>query len=262
MDYVNETDFTNETNSFFNIQGNTIKKHFETRRINVHLVQNEADVKALITKFIYERNHLRRIAFSDGVTLYQLNIFDWIRQNFKKEDGYDINQPLERSRTGQYAVYGEEPPGRMNLPYDEWKIKSEQWMEGLRASLTSDLLIISANAITMDGEIVSVDGIGNRVSGMIFGPRHVLCIVGRNKIVPDLDAALSRIHNYAAPMNYIRHNQKHWTNFQKVPCLKTGKCSKCSHPESACLNTVVIRGQVKQHQDRIHLVLVNQELGF
>lgn len=191
-----------------------------------------------------------------------MGLFDWFREEYKKEDGYSINQPLERSRTGQYAVYGEEPPGRMDIPYDEWKEKSDKWMENLRASLTSDLLVISANAITMNGEIVSIDGLGNRVSGMIFGPRHVLCIVGRNKIVKDVDSAFDRIHSYTVPMTYIRHNLKHWCNFQEVPCLKLGKCTNCSHPESACLNKVVVSGQVKQNEDRIHLIVVNEDLGF
>jgi hypothetical protein len=216
----------------------------------------------LTTNFIKEREHIKNIAFSDSVTLYQLNIFDWIKQNYTKGRGYTINQPLERSKTGQFAVFGEEPPGKMNLPYKVWKPKNDQWYQGLRDSLASDLLIIGANAITMNGEIVSIDGLGNRVSGMIFGPRHVLCIVGRNKIVSDIDAALERIHNYTAPMNYLRHNNKHWCNFQELPCIKIGKCIKCNHPESACLNTVIIRGQVKQNQDRIHILLVNQDLGF
>ena len=150
----------------------------------------------------------------------------------------------------------------MNLPYEDWKKKSDKWMEGLRSSLTCDLLVISANAVTLNGEIVSIDGIGNRVSGMIFGPRHVICIVGRNKIVKDVDFALDRIHNHVVPLTYIRHNMKHWSNFQEVPCVKTGRCVNCSHPESACLNTVIVRGQVKQHEDRIHLIVINQDLGF
>ncbi len=262
MEYVDELDFSNEHKAFFEIQGRALKQKFESRRISLQLLQNGEEVNQLISNFIKERDYIKDIAFSDGVSLYQLGIFDWIKSKYTKEKGYHINQPLERSRTGQYAVYGEEPPGKMNLPYDEWKEKSDKWMQGLRASLTSDLLIISANAITMNGEIVSIDGIGNRVSGMIFGPRHVLCIVGRNKIVKDIDSALDRIHNYTAPLTYIRHNLKHWCNFQEVPCLKLGKCIKCSHPESACLNTVIVRGQVKQHEDRIHLIVVNQVLGF
>ncbi|MFZ4796164.1 MAG: LUD domain-containing protein [Bacteroidia bacterium] len=260
MEYVNETEFSNEYNAFFNIQGDLLKKKFESRNLKCYLLQNEAEVKDFITNFINERNQIKDIAFSDGVTLYQLGLFDWIKSKYS--ENYSINQPLERSRTGQYTVYGEEPPGRMNLPYDEWKEKSDKWYEGLRSSLTSDLLIISANAITMNGEIVSIDGIGNRVSGMIFGPRHVLCIVGRNKITKDVEAALERIHNYTVPLTYIRHNLKHWCNFQEVPCIKHGKCVKCNHPESACRNTVIVSGQVKQNSDRIHLLVVNQDLGF
>jgi hypothetical protein len=261
MEYVNELDFTSEYNAFFEIQGKLLKQKFESRNLKCHLVQNEAEVKNFITGFIEERKHIKNIAFSDGVTLYQLGLFDWVRDNYG-DNGFTVNQPLERSRTGQFAVYGEEPPGRMNLPYDEWKVKNDKWYEGLRTSLLSDLLIISANAITLNGEIVSIDGVGNRVSGMIFGPRHVLCIVGRNKIVKDTEYALERIHNYTVPLTYLRHNLKHWCNFQEVPCVKHGKCGKCNHAESSCRNTVIVSGQVKQHHDRIHLVVVNQELGF
>lgn len=253
MEYVDETDFTNEKKRFFEIQGNVLKKKFESVRIQTHLMESEADVKTFINNFINERKYIKDIAFSDSVTLYQLGLFDWFRKNYKSNE-FSINQPLERSKTGQYAIYGEEPPGRMNIPYDIWKKKYDLWYKGLRDSLTSDLLVISANAVTLNGEIVSIDGIGNRVSGMIFGPLHVICIVGRNKIAKDVEFALERIHNYTVPLTYIRHNMKHWCNFQEVPCVKNGKCSKCRHPESACRNTMIVSGQVKQHQDRIHLV--------
>jgi hypothetical protein len=261
MEYVDELDFSKEHKAFFEIQGKVLKKKFGSRNVKIHLLQDSEEVKDLISDFIKEREHIRNIAFSDGVTLYQLGLFDWIKNNYKSK-GYSVNQPLERSRTGHYAVFGEEPPGRMNLPHDKYKVKYDEWYEGLRASLSSDLLIISANAITMEGEIVSIDGIGNRVSGMIFGPLHVLCIVGRNKIVKDVDYALERIHNYTVPLTYLRHNMKHWSNFQDVPCLKHGICTKCNHPESSCRNIVIIRGQVKRHHDRLHLVVVNQDLGF
>lgn len=261
MEYVDEIDFSKENQAFFDIQGKLLKKRFGSRNITTHLLQNGDDVKNLISGFIREREHIRNIAFSDGVTLYQLGLFDWVKETFGK-NGYSVNQPLERSRTGHYAVFGEEPPGRMNLPYEEYMAKYDKWYEGLRASLLSDLLIISANAITLNGEIVSIDGVGNRVSGMIFGPRHVLCIVGRNKIVKDVDNAMERIHNYAAPMTYIRHDLKHWSNFQDLPCVKHGVCTKCNHPESSCRNTVIIRGQIRRHHDRIHLAVINQDLGF
>jgi len=259
---VNELDFTEENKRFFEIQGETLKKRFEGKNLPCHLFFETEEVYDYIKEFVKSHPYIKNIAFSDGVTLYQLDLFDWVRKNFTKEDGFTINQPLERGKTGQFAVYGDQPAGRMNIPYDEWKVMNDAWYQGMRDSLMSDLLIISANAITMNGEIVSVDGMGNRVAGMIFGPRHVMVVVGKNKIVKDLDAAVERIHSYTVPMTYIRHNMKHWCNFQEVPCVKFGKCANCSHPESACRNKVVINGQVKQHADRIHLLVVNKELGF
>lgn len=150
----------------------------------------------------------------------------------------------------------------MNLPYEVWKEKNDSWYDGCRESLLSDLLIISANAVTMDGEIISIDGLGNRVAGMIFGPKHVICIVGKNKISTNEESALDRIHNYVVPMTYTRHMMKHSDSFQDVPCVKMGKCVNCYHEYSSCRNVVVMRGQIKQHKDRLHLVIINKHLGF
>ncbi len=261
MDYVDEKDFTNEYGAIFEIKGKIIKKQFENRNIQTHLLNDKQEVISFIETFIKERDYINKIGFSDGVTLYQLGLFDWVKKQYG-ENGYDVRIPLERTKTGQFAIYGDQPPGRMNLPYEEYKEKTERWYENLRETLLSDLFIISANAITLDGEIISIDGLGNRVSGMIFGPRHVLCIVGRNKINSNKEIALDRIHNYTVPMTYLRHSNKHWANFQDVPCLKIGKCTNCSHNESSCRNTVIISGQIKQHADRIHLIIVNDDLGF
>ena len=150
----------------------------------------------------------------------------------------------------------------MHLPFEEWKACHDKWYEDCRKSLLSDLLIISANAVTLNGEIVSIDGLGNGVTGMMFGPLHVICIVGRNKIVPNVDYALERIHNFVAPLTYIRHNNKHNASFQDVPCVKTGKCFNCSHEYSSCREVVIMRGQIKQHKDRLHLLVINKDLGF
>ena len=259
---VDELDFREENKRFFEIQCAYLKKRFEQKNLPCHLFTESKEIYSFISQFVKDRPWIKNIAFSDGVTLYQLNLFDWVRQNFTAEEGFTINQPLERGKTGQFAVYGDQPPGRMHIPYDEWKVLNDKWYQSMRDSLMSDLLIVSANAITMNGEIVSVDGMGNRVAGMIFGPRHVLVVVGKNKIVKDLDAAVERIHSYTVPLTYLRHNMKHWCNFQEVPCVKFGKCANCSHPESACRNKVVVNGQVKQHSDRIHLLVINQDLGF
>ncbi len=257
---VDETNLIEEFDAQFEHQFGFLKKKFESRRIHCYPANSGEDVQDIINQFIFNREYIKEISFSDSVTLYQLGIFDYIRNKYG--ESHSINEPLERSDSGHYKVYGVNPKGRMNLPFEEWKKKHELWYDNVRKSLLSDLLIIGANAITLNGEIVSVDGLGNRVSGMIFGPRHVICVVGKNKIVTNLESAVDRVHNIAAPLNYIRHAKKHYTKHEVLPCVKTGKCLKCSNPESACMNTVVVRGQIHHHADRIHLIVVNQNLGF
>lgn len=258
--FVDETALDLEFEGFFSKQAKVLKSNFEKRRINVHIAQNKDDVYKIVENFIDERDQIKKISFSDGVTLYQLDLFDFIKKKWGHSK--DIRWPLERSKSGHYKIYGEQPRGRMNLPFDEYKKKHELWYEGVRDAHISDLTFISANAISLTGEIVSVDGLGNRVSSMIFGPKHVIIVVGKNKIVPNLDAAIERIHNIAAPLTYIRHANKHYTNHMNLPCVQKGKCYKCSMTESACMNTVIIRGQIHHHADRIHIILVNENLGF
>lgn len=262
MFIVDELDVRKEYTEYYVPRYQLLEKAFTKANISFKLFDNGEQVRQYITDFVAIRPHIKKIAFSDSLTLYQLGLFDWAEGKFGEEDGIQINQPLKRSATGQFAVFGDQPPGRMNIPHEEWKELDRLFYTGLRESLLSDLLIISANAITLKGEIVSMDGIGNRVAGMIFGPLHVICIVGRNKIVKDADAAIERIHNLAAPLTYLRHNNKHWTNLQGLSCVEKGVCTLCSQPDSSCRNLVIVRGQIKKHRDRIHLVVVDQDLGF
>ncbi len=257
--YVDETNLENEFESLFLSQFALLKKSFESRRISVYSANNKEEVYKIIDDFIEKRSYIKKISFSDGVTLYQLGLFDYMLDKYKN---LNVLWPLRRSKSGHYYIYGERPKGRMSLPYDEYKEKFNLWYENIRDAHCSDLTIIGANAITLRGEIVSVDGLGNRVSSMIFGPKHVIVIVGKNKITTDLDAALNRVHNYAAPLTYIRHANKHYTKHENLPCVKLGRCVNCSNLESACMNTVIVRGQIHHHADRIHLIVVNKELGF
>lgn len=258
---VNELDFNKENEMLFSHRGVELIKNFNKRNLEVSLFQDSEDVYAYIEKFIIEHPYIHNISFSDGVTLYQLGLYQWVKDKYK-EPIFSVSEPLERGKNGHFVVFGDQPEGRMHLPYEEWKEKQDLWYENLRKSLMSDLLIISANAVTLSGEIVSVDGTGNRVAGMVFGPRHVLCIVGRNKIVANIDAAIDRIRNYVCPMTYTRHMLKHAASFQTLPCVNKGKCYDCNDENSACRDFVVIRGQIKIHKDRIHLLVVNKDLGF
>lgn len=122
-----------------------------------------------------------------------------------------------------------------------------------KAHLTCDVFLTSSNAITSDGDLVNVDGVGNRVAAMIFGPDKVIVVAGRNKIVPDLDSAIQRIRNVAAPLNAKRLNLK-------VPCAESGHCEDCSAPDNICRVTTIISR--KPRRSDITVVLVPEELGY
>ncbi len=132
----------------------------------------------------------------------------------------------------------------------------EEKMEIMRKQLTSDLFVTSVNALTDDGIIVNIDGNGNRVAAMIFGPRQVVLVVGRNKLVRgDVDAALVRIAEVAGPVNAYRLGRK-------TPCAETGACANCAGrcPESICRATTILRQRPVSTPTMV--LLVNEDLGL
>lgn len=125
--------------------------------------------------------------------------------------------------------------------------------EGLLAAYDADVFLSSANAMTNDGIIVNIDGNSNRVSCIAQGPKRVLFIVGMNKVCSDLDAAMKRARNVAAPANAQRFDVK-------TPCKVTGRCSDCKSPDTLCCQFLITR--FSRHEGRIHVILVNDTLGY
>lgn len=125
--------------------------------------------------------------------------------------------------------------------------------EGMLAAYDADVFLSSANAMTNDGILVNIDGNSNRVSAIAQGPKKVVFIVGMNKICDDLDGAMKRARNVAAPINAQRFDVD-------TPCKKTGKCFDCKSPDTICCQFLITR--FSKHTDRIHVILVNDELGF
>ena len=125
--------------------------------------------------------------------------------------------------------------------------------EGLLAAYDSDVFLSSANAITDDGIMVNIDGNSNRVSCIAQGPKKVIFIVGMNKVCDDLDSAMKRARNVAAPINAQRFEVK-------TPCKETGKCFDCKSPDTICCQFLITR--YSRHTGRIHVILVNDNLGF
>ena len=133
------------------------------------------------------------------------------------------------------------------------KISKQEMLERRRQSLLVDLFITGTNAVTETGQLVNLDMIGNRIGGITFGPRHVIVLVGRNKIVADLKEAIFRIKNYVAPTNAMRLDKK-------TPCVKTAYCEECKSPDRIC-NTWSIT-EKSFPKGRVRVVLINQDLGL
>jgi hypothetical protein len=139
--------------------------------------------------------------------------------------------------------------------YDHWKpgVPKENILGIRKSQMTSDLFLGSVNAVTMNGELVNIDGVGNRVNSTIFGPGKVILVAGYNKIVEDVQEGIKRIKDIAAPINARRLNID-------VPCAKLGRCVDCNSPNRIC--RVVVIHERKPSLTDILVILVGEELGF
>lgn len=133
------------------------------------------------------------------------------------------------------------------------ELSPEEGLEQRRQGLSADIMISSTNAITLNGVLVNLDGMGNRVAAMAFGPKKVILVVGMNKVAPDLDTAFKRVKHHAAPLNNIRYGLPN-------PCVETGLCSDCRTPTRICNMWSVIEGHMVK--DRIHVKLVGESMGY
>ncbi len=129
----------------------------------------------------------------------------------------------------------------------------EAMIEMRRKAMACDFYLTSANALTRGGEILFVDGFGNRPASVQFGPLKVVLLIGRNKLVDDVETGIRRIKNFAAPANALRLNKK-------TPCTKTGFCMDCDSPDRICSTWTILSRSLPK--GRIHVVLINEEIGF
>ncbi len=140
------------------------------------------------------------------------------------------------------------------LLFDRSKAKDEEETTRIyHQALDSDYYFMSSNAVTAKGELVNIDGRGNRLAALIYGPKYVILFVGMNKVCSNVEDAIHRIHNIAAPQNCIRLNCK-------TPCSVTGVCADCLSPESPCSQTVITRRSGVP--GRIKVFLIGEELGY
>jgi len=139
--------------------------------------------------------------------------------------------------------------------YDHWAagLSGEDSLQIRKSQMTSDLFLSSANAVTLNGEVVNIDGNGNRTNSMTFGPGKVILVAGYNKLAEDVEEAIKRTRNVAAPINARRLNAD-------VPCAKLGKCVDCNSPNRICRVLVIL--ERKPVSTDIVIILVGEELGY
>lgn len=143
--------------------------------------------------------------------------------------------------------------GATLLDHNAPGLSPEEKLAILRAQLTCDLLVTSSNAVTLEGEILNVDGTGNRAAALTFGPKKTVVVVGVNKLVRDLDEAFDRVESRAAPMNNKRLDKPN-------PCVKAGTCQDCQGPTRICNAYLILRK--KPSMSDFTVIVVGEELGY
>jgi hypothetical protein len=235
---IDETDLTQEKRWYYENRCNTAVKSFQRKGINAQYALDKREALKAVLEMIAPDLTVFR---GDSVTVDQIGIVAALAVRGKNK----IVDPLERKADGTFAI----PEG------EQKKVA--------RGAFSADIFLVGSNAVTLDGKLVNTDGRGNRVAPMIYGPDKVIVVAGANKLVNDLDEALLRIRQIAAPVNvrrhYLKHNNAH---FGELPCARTGYCADCNHDWRICRYTVIIEGAMPWEKGRINLVLVGEELGI
>ena len=189
--------------------------------INGYKVKNKEELKELIESLIESKS---TVTVGGSMTLFESGVIDLLRNG-------DYNF-LDRNEEG---------------------LSRDDIEKIYRDAFFADYYLTSTNALTEKGELYNVDGNGNRVAAMIFGPKKVIVVVGVNKLVKNLDEAIVRMREIAAPANAIRLNRN-------TPCAKVGYCCDCKSPDKICREYTVIRSQ--GDKERFHVIIVEENLGY
>lgn len=213
------------TLNYWQLRLETLKETLLSNNFEVFIAQNAREAGRMVMDKILPKLAPKTISWGGSMTFVATELYDML----KAYPNAEILDTFDKS------------------------LSPEESLERRRASLLVDLFITGTNAVTRSGELVNLDMIGNRVSGITFGPRNVVVMVGRNKIVEDLEAAIERIKDYAAPVNAMRLNKK-------TPCAKTGVCEECKSPERICNSWTIT--QKSFPKGRIKVVLINENLGL
>ena len=202
-----------------------VKDALERNNFEAFLADNAAKAKEIVQKEILVKTGAKSVSWGGSLTFTSTGLYDAMKNH----------------------------PDLGVLDVFDKGLSDEQKVELRRRALLVDLFITGTNAVTETGKLVNLDMYGNRIAAITFGPKHVVILVGRNKIVPDVDEAMFRIKNYAAPVNAMRLDKK-------TPCVKTSYCEDCKSSDRIC-NTWTIT-EKSFPKGRIKIILINEDMGF
>ena len=186
-----------------------------------YYINSPKEIFNLLSELIPEGS---TIGCGDSVTLEELGVFQFLRSD-------------------NYIFYDKFAPA----------LTSEDKRQIYLKNFSADTFLTGSNALTLDGKLFNIDGNGSRVAPMLYGPRQVIVIIGINKLVEDVDSAIKRTRQVAAPLDAKRLGKE-------TPCVSLGRCIDCGHKQRICNDFVLITGQFIK--DRIKVIIVNEKLGY
>ena len=215
----------NAVENFWQLRLADLKTELEANNFEVFIAETPEQAKDIVLDEILPKLAPKSVSWGGSMTFTATGLYNAL----KSREDPEIIDTVDRS------------------------IPPEAFIERRRQALLADLFISGTNAVTETGKLVNLDMTGNRVAGIIFGPRNVIIMVGRNKIVPELDEAMYRIKDYAAPANAMRLDMK-------TPCTKTSVCEECKSPKRICNYWTIIEKSFPK--GRIKVVLINADMGL
>jgi len=202
-----------------------LQQALEGNNFSVYQASDGGEARRLVLDEVLPALRPQRVSWGGSSTFVSIGLYE----DLKNRNDFEILDTFDKS------------------------VPPEEILERRRSALTADLYITGTNAVTESGQLVNLDMIGNRVGAITFGPRSVLILVARNKIVADLKAAIFRIKNYAAPVNAMRLEKK-------TPCVRTAYCEECKSPDRICNSWAITEKSFPK--GRIKIILINQDLGL
>lgn len=215
----------NPGENYWLIRLNKVKKELEKNNFEVFLVNSASEAADVVLKVIIPQLNPRVVTWGGSMTF---------------------------AGTGLGPILMNDSRFTVINPYEPGITPAEAY-ERRRQSLLADIYFAGSNALTEDGKLVNLDGVGNRIGGINFGPKNAVLFVGRNKLVTDVQAAMARVKTIAAPINAMRLDKK-------TPCAATSFCQDCSSPDRICSFWSITEKSFPKH--RIKVILINADLGF